>query len=186
MSDATLRESIKTLVSSVAGVGRVHDYERWTADSTQFLALFQDPATKKVFGWEITRNSIPQVERIGRKYKITSSYSIKGYYAVNDAAATEKTFQAIIDAIIAALLTGIPGTEGTPLPNVPVIDFRTFGSVLCHHAEIRIDNVAEVITPATGETITDLLTVGLNYYLQPDDAVSDAADVVDLPELPKG
>jgi hypothetical protein len=37
------------------------------------------------------------------------------------------------------------------------------------------------------EVVTDLLTVGLTYYLQePDDETADAADVVNLPELPKG
>jgi len=36
------------------------------------------------------------------------------------------------------------------------------------------------------EVTTDLLTVGLSYLLTPGDAVVDATETIDLPELPKG
>lgn len=36
------------------------------------------------------------------------------------------------------------------------------------------------------EVVDDLLTVGLSYLLQPGDAVADATDTIDLPDLPKG
>ena len=36
------------------------------------------------------------------------------------------------------------------------------------------------------EVVTDLLTVGLSYLLKPGDAVADATDTIDLPDLPKG
>lgn len=36
------------------------------------------------------------------------------------------------------------------------------------------------------EVVTDLLTIGLSYLFKPGDAVADAADTVELPELPKG
>lgn len=36
------------------------------------------------------------------------------------------------------------------------------------------------------EVVTDLLTVGLSYLLQPGDAIVDATDTIDLPDLPKG
>lgn len=186
MSDATLRASIKNILTSVPGAGQVHDYERWAADMAQFIAFFRDPVSKKVFGWEITRAAVPRIERIGNRFKVTHSYLVKGYYGLKDAEATEKIFNTVVDAMLLQLLGGIPGTEGTPLPRVDLIQPRMFGGVLCHYAEIRLDNVAEIVTPAAIEEVTDLLRVGLNYYLQPGDDTADAADLVDLPELPKG
>ncbi len=185
MSDATLRAGIKTILTGVPGAGTVHDYECWIVNTDEFLEQFRDAASGWVMGWEITRTQV-KTERMGGMYKVTSKYRLKGYYALQDADATEEALQAIVDALIAAFLAAkIPGTQGRTLPRAKRIGVRMFGTVLCHHAEIVLPGVAEIVAPADDNSITDLLMVGLNYYLTPGDADDDAADVVNLPELPK-
>lgn len=179
MSDSTLRAQLKNIMSGITGVGKVHDYERFTADTAKFLSFFKDETSKKIFGWEMTREGVKH-ERITQKIKATHSFVIKGYYGLKDDAATEKTFNAVVDLIGQAFIdTKIPGSQGHSLPQVSTIGARSFGGVLCHYAEIRLD-VSEIVevTPEAG--VADLLTVGLDYYLKPGDNNGDAADTVTL------
>jgi hypothetical protein len=41
------------------------------------------------------------------------------------------------------------------------------------------------IIPLDDEVVTDLMTIGLDYYLQPDDTTVDSGDTISLPLLPK-
>lgn len=179
MSDSTLRTQLKNILSGITGVGKVHDYERFSADTAKFLSFFKDATSGKIFGWEITREGVKH-ERITQKIKATHSFVVKGYYGLKDDAATEKTFNAVVSLIGQAFIdTKIPGSQGHSLPQVSNIGARSFGGVLCHYAEIRLD-VSEIVevTPEAG--ITDLLRVGLNYYLTPGDDTADVTDTVIL------
>lgn len=180
MSESAIRTGIKGALAGITGVGRVHDYERWTADSAQFLALFQDAASKKIFGWEITRTGA-KVEKPTQKFKVTHAYVLKGYYAVSDAAKSEKLFNAVIEAIVSKFISNhLAGTQGICLPQVGIIEFRMFGNVLCHYAEIRLD-VAEIVERVSDEQLTDLLKVGLDYYLKAGDETADVTEIVSIP-----
>lgn len=178
MTDSAVRNEIKNMLLTIPGIGKVHDYERFTVDTAKFLALFKDAVSEKIFGWEITRESV-KLERIAQKYKAISNYVIKGYYALADDAGTEKTFNAVVDIIIQKFIdTQIPGTQGQSLPQVSVLQARMFGSILCHYAEIRI-SIAYVLDK-TAEELGDLLKVGLHYYLTPGDDKEDSSDLVTL------
>jgi len=182
MSDATLRAAIKTRLDALgAGIGRVHDYERFSVDPAKFLALFQDEETKKVFGWEIIRTGF-SVRRVAMsKWKMVHQYTVRGYYGLQDAAGTEKTVNGLADLIALDFTrTPLAGTIGDTLPEAE-IETRMFGGVLCHVVEVRLPQVAEIVAPLPEEEV-DLLRVGLNYYLQDpaDDGVVDAADLVEL------
>lgn len=179
MSDATLRAGIKTLVLTVPGAGKIHDYERWVTDQAKFIDLFKD-ASGRIMGWEITRSSIGRVERLGGRFKVTAEYRLKGYYCLKDSEGTEKAFNVIVDAIVLTLLSNqVAGSEKVSLPRVENIGARVFGQVLCHYAEIVLD-LTEIVTPTSAEELVDLLAVGVNYYLKPGDETSDAADEINL------
>lgn len=179
MSDSTLRAQLKNILSGITGVGKVHDYERFTADPAKFLLLFKDETSGKIFGWEITREGVKH-ERITQKIKATHSFVIKGYYGLKDDAATEKTFNAIVDLIGQAFIdTKIPGSQGHSLPQVSNIGARSFGGVLCHYAELRL-GVSEIVEATPEAGMSDLLRIGLSYYLKPGDDVKDAEDQVAL------
>jgi hypothetical protein len=178
LSDSTLRESINSLLSEVPGTGAVYNYERWAKDDAAFLAFFK--VDGKIMGWEITRNAVPKIERIGSKFKVTHSYLLKGYYGLQDAKASEISFNAIVDAILLQFMSKkVTGACLHTLPKVNSIEPRMFGPVLCHCAMIALD-VPEVVEAVSDDVITDLITVDLNYYLKPGDDISDAEDIVTL------
>lgn len=182
MSDATMRAAIAARLTALgAGIGRVHDYERWANNPAQFLALFQPAGSKKVFGWEVVRTGFRVRKVAMRKWKMIHQYTIRGYYGLEDAAATEKTVNALADQIALDFArTPLSGTQGEQLPEA-AIEPRVFGGVLCHVVEIRLPEVAEILAPAVEEA-DDLLVVGLEYYLQDpeDDGTADAADLLTL------
>ena len=182
MSDQTIRAEIKARLDALGtGMGRVHDYLRWATDPTTFLKQFQDPKTRKVFGWEIERTgfSTESATVIGR-WKLIHRFVIRGYYALEDAAATEKTVNALADIIIYNLLRNrLSGTQKNQYPE-GTITTRIFGNVLCHVVEIRLPEIVEIVSQLPEDGTTDLLLVGLNYYLVPGDDTADAEDVVTL------
>lgn len=182
MSEATIRAAIKARLDALCqAIGRVHDYERWANDPAKFLALFQDSETKKVFGWEIIRAGFTVRKAAMNRWKISHRFLIRGYYGLSDANETEKAVNALADMIVFDLsLTPISGTERDQLPQ-GTVQTRIFGHVLCHVVEIVLPEVTEMIVPAEEENV-DLLRVGLNYYLQPDDGEVDASDLVELGE----
>lgn len=179
MSESAIRTEIKTILNGITGIGKVHDYERFAVDERKFLDFFKDTSSGKIFGWEITRDNI-KTEKITQKFKFTHGFVIKGYYGLQDSSASEIFFQAVVDAILIKFIgTNITGTEGFIKPQSPVIQARMFGGVLCHYSEIKFD-VIEIVEKISDETVTDLLTIGLNYYLKPGDDTADGTDVATL------
>jgi len=146
MSEAMIRQQIFDILSTVPGVGRVYDYERWTADWSKFLEFFKDSASGRILGWEISRVAVDAQFLSRIEEEATHRYIIKGYLGVKDSDATEKLFTGIIEAIRAAFrgnvtLNGVAELS-TPL-TAPIIDVRTFGSVLCHYCELHLQ-VSEI------------------------------------------
>lgn len=147
---------IVTKLSAVNGVGVVHDYERQAADLGKFIALFKDPATEQIRGWEITRRAVPE-HRAGAIFR-HHQFVLRGYLGLQDAKATSKAFQVVADNVCAAFRNAEPpegstwlyrnGDEPARTPaQVEKIDDRMFGSVLCHCVEIAL-NVTERINPS--------------------------------------
>ncbi len=141
MSEAMIRQQIYTILSGVPGIGKVYDYERWTADWSQFLTLFKDTATGRILGWEISRAAV-EVQFLSRiEEEATHRYAIKGYLGLQDGAATEKIFTGLIETIRTVFRGNVTLNGTAELANpvsVPVIDVRTFGSVLCHYCELQL------------------------------------------------
>ena len=148
MSETMIRQEIFTILSAVPGIGRVYDYERWTLDWGKFLELFKDPASGRVLGWELSRSGV-EAQFLSRiEEDATHRFTVKGYLGVQDSAATEKLFNGLIEAIRAAFRGNVTlnGMAELVVPvSVPVIEVRTFGSVLCHYCELQI-SVTEITT----------------------------------------
>ncbi|HNR12060.1 MAG TPA: hypothetical protein PKM59_01970 [Thermodesulfobacteriota bacterium] len=145
---AEKRLQIKTILSTVAGIGRVHEYERWAKDITKFKALYQD-ADKRINGWTITRSSSGQREGASMTVNTSDLFIIRGYYGVEDEAASELAFQDLIESIRIAFqnkwnLNGYaeslspdfgPGAVGSGV-QVRVVDYRLFFGILVHYCEL--------------------------------------------------
>lgn len=179
MSDAILRAAIKDRLTSLGPIiGRVYDYERWIKEKSKLLALFQDPDSKKVFGWEITRTGF-SFSKIGmRRYKFTHRYLIRGYYALEDAAATEKTVNALADQIaLSFALDKIDGTQGEQMPEAKIAT-GFFGNLMCHVVEITLPQVTEIVAAAEEDAPALAGIDGEYYFTQAldDEATQPIAD----------
>ncbi len=144
MSEAAIRAQIKTILEGVPNIGIVHDYERWAVDWNVFINLFKTTVggTDQIRGWEIGRRSAKENQvAIGGQggNERRHSFIIRGYLGLNDSAATEKTFNDLIEAI-AAVFRYNWTINDTALNHewvqAEVIEIRMFGSVLCHYCEL--------------------------------------------------
>ncbi len=51
---------------------------------------------------------------------------------------------------------------------------------------LELETAYSITRQPSDEVVTDLLRVGMSYYLVPGDAIADASDTVTLPLMPKG
>jgi len=139
MGLAEIRTQIKTLLETVPGIGKVHDYERLTRDWNTFLSFFRD-SNGRINGWTIGRLFAREKFRGASPVNIrTHQIVIRGYYGLKDSLETDKTFQSLIESICAVLRSNsdLNGScfRSDP-PQVTKIYPRTFGGVLVHYTEI--------------------------------------------------
>jgi hypothetical protein len=143
MSESAIRTQIFSILSGVSDIGKVYDYERWAADWVQFINLFKTTidGEDQIRGWEIGRKSAPEkIFTMGLNLR-DHAFVIRGYMRVNDASASEKTFNALIEAIADAFRDNFTlngAAESHDWIQVDTIEFRLFGGVLCHYAELSL------------------------------------------------
>ncbi len=152
MSYATILGDIATLLGEVSGVGVVHDYSRFTLDWKKYITLFQD-TDKKIRGWEISRGKV--AEKKSGAYLRVHDIILRGHLQLEDANASDKTFQQTIDDVCAQFreqpekaywwYANAMSPDMAPC-QVTANDIRLFGDVLCHIAEIHL-SVTERIIP---------------------------------------
>lgn len=139
MSESIARTGIYTILNAVTDVGKVYDYERWAKDWGTFINLFKTTISGKaqIRGWEIKRKAAKEDATNAK----THIYGINGYMGVDDSAASEKTFNAVIEAIATAFRadkTLNKAVLGHDFIQVELIEPRMFASVLCHCAELSL------------------------------------------------
>jgi hypothetical protein len=139
VTESGIRTAIYNLLAAVTDIGKVYDYERWAADWATFINLFKTTisGTPQIRGWEIGRRAVKEDNMPVRSH----IYVIRGYMGINDAAATEKTFNALIEAIAAKFRDGQPlsgAALGHDFIQAELIDARMFGAVLCHYCELSL------------------------------------------------
>jgi hypothetical protein len=140
MSESDIRTAIKTVLSGVADIGQVHDYERWTASDAEFISVFKTTVAgvDQVRAWLIRRKGPVNEDQGG---VAVHGYIIDGYLSVKDADATEKTLNALIEAVRAAFRANVTlngSCIGADFLIVNAIDVRMLGAVMCHHAELAL------------------------------------------------
>jgi len=141
LSLATILAQIASVLTGVSGVGtNVHAYERWSKNWKDYLALFKTGSLIK--GWTITRTKTPEESSTPTTNKRTHTFVIRGYYSLDDSAATETTFQNLIEDIATAFRTK-PTLNGTAFDSSPLqvdtVAIVMFGDVLCHFCQLRLD-----------------------------------------------
>lgn len=140
MPYAAIRDAIVTILQGVSGVENVYGYERYSADLSGLRALYNGTGT--LHGWNVTRERTPATYRTNTQTERRHRFILRGYYALDDAAASEQTFQELVEAIEAVFrdadtLAGTAEVAG-PLQVERVVPVM-FAGVLCHHAELSIE-----------------------------------------------
>lgn len=149
MSLADIKDRTKAQMEAVAGIGIVHARMRFLRDLKDQDQLLKDG---KLNAWFISREgSRLQDENVNQSRTTeTVGLVIHGFYGVNDADDSETAFDALVDAVIAAVnadrraASKLGGTVVTAEPpQLRMVDYRMFGmnQVLCHHAEISMQAV---------------------------------------------
>src|SRR3990167_6470997 len=140
MSLALIRAENKTILEGIAGIGKVHDYERWSVEWKKFLDQFKS-ADGKIKGWTVTREKSSERFTGGSTSERLHSMTLRGYHGLDDASASEKVFQDLVEEVCNTFrpkttLNGRVDRAEAPL-QVDIIEHRLFGGVLCHYCELR-------------------------------------------------
>ena len=155
MSLDTVRTEMKTIIEAVSGIGKVHDYERYTHDWKKYEQLFTK--ADKVNTWQIERPTFSRYVHGSQGptagvERVIHDFIIRGFYALSDELASEKTFQDIVEAVCQAFRnkpTLNDKAEMIKISSDSPVTGRIFkdylGAVLCHIVEISI-SIQEKIT----------------------------------------
>lgn len=156
MAFADVRAALVRLLKQVDGIGQVHDYMR---HSTTWEEIFKRSEDKgKINHWEVTRTAAGQeisalenLAGVDPFYHDIHTINILGRMGLNEEKASEKVFQDLVDAVVkrirldASETRPLFGTVLLPrLLQVPVIEHRMYGPVLCHFAQITYEAIERV------------------------------------------
>lgn len=139
---APIRDALKALVQGVTGIGNVYDYQRHVENEAELKSLYVSGS--RMHYWCVTLG--PDEKFVETRYPASHSkawitFAIRGYYALKDADATEKTFVNLVEDVLDALrsnktLGGVCLQSGPARWTGP--NHVDIVNVLCHHAELIV------------------------------------------------
>lgn len=153
---AQIRAAVKAKVAGVADIGQVHDYERYakvqSAMQAEYIATIG--ATKFLRGWFIAFRSRSRRSPGQGRYEVRTMWELRGFHALDDAAASEKTFDDLCEAIELAFqadenLGGVVSStvldagQGGGEAGLQITEKNAalFAGVLCHAMRARLTTV---------------------------------------------
>ena len=126
-------------LDAITGTGVIHARTRLTHDWTTFIANFVTAGN--VLGWTVSRRATSERHLTSLENEREYIFRLRGYMQINDAAATETTFQEMIEDVcddFRETYTLDATAELAEPPQVLTVEERAFASVLCHYCEIEI------------------------------------------------
>lgn len=146
-----IRAALVALIGGVPDIGVVNDYERYAerASDMQRLYVATIDGVDQLRGWFVRRLATIEQDisaTAGGRYVVRHTWRIQGYMALNDANASEKTFDTLIEAVRAALradinLGGLVSSTETPDQAGAALEDSSpvlFAGVLCHSARLSL------------------------------------------------
>jgi len=159
MSTAAVRTALVDLVSGIAGIGTVHDRERYAARESDLATLYKQP-DDTLLGWHVRRLAVLGRESLpSGRVLATTRWIVRGFSSFRDGASSEIAFDALLDAIVAAeaadptlggTVRGLP-VEGRSGMQIAESGPVMFAGVLCHGARLTLD--VQTIEPSTGGSL---------------------------------
>lgn len=148
MTTAGARTAIVATLQAVPDIGRVHAWERYAArqEGLRALYVYSTPEGEQLRGWFVRRLANRRTRNGAGRVRVTTTWQLRGLMAVQDEAASELAFDALIDAIGSAFEADLTlgGTVESTLFEREVGAQLTasgpvmFAGVLCHMADITL------------------------------------------------
>jgi len=139
MSEVLIRTQIKTILETVSGIGVVHAYERYSRSLAELFLLMTKNG--KINGWMVHRASTSSTREVYPLIERSHEFKIMGLYELDDVAASEVTFQALLEAIFTAFKSKAT-LNATALDSEPIsidaVDTQDYGGRLFHTAEMTL------------------------------------------------
>ena len=145
-----IRGAIINRLVAVPGIGQVYRYQRYAAQQSEFRRLYQ--VGDQVLDWYVRRMATAErVDTIAWNEE-HRQWRIEGVMSLNDAAASEITFDALIDEIRSTFRgneTLDDVVETTVVNNQAGVQLETsgpvmFAGVLCHRAQMSLTTITRV------------------------------------------
>ncbi|SDH74462.1 hypothetical protein [Roseospirillum parvum] len=143
---AAHRAAIVATLSGVPEVGRVHPFERYAKRHGDFAALYA--TGERLLGWHVRRVAGQRLARGLAHVDEWHEWALTGLAAIDDAAASELTFDDLVETVRDAFLadTTLGGAVGSTVdpatgeagPSVVDSGPVMFAGVLCHRVVLRI------------------------------------------------
>lgn len=152
MTESTIRQAIVDGINTVNDVGMVYDHIPFSASWDVHLALFkcQINGRNAWRGFTVSLANDNPISQSGFVMETTSGadtvdyrYVIRGYHAISEADDSENEFIETVIAVMAKLDTLNLSTYRRDLAQLTVYQPETIGDVLCHYAEIALNNIRE-------------------------------------------
>lgn len=99
MSIAAVRAAIVALLGGVADIGVVHSYERYSKDLAKLKTLYFSTPHDQIRGWYVRRIITHESGNLQSRTVEQARWQIRGFMGLDDAAATELTFDDLIEAV---------------------------------------------------------------------------------------
>lgn len=149
---ATIRAAIKAKLLTVANIGQVHDYERFAATQTAFLALYQTGVAPnaRILGWWFDLASERRIEVETGLLRVVRTWQFVGFCGLEDADATAKIIQDLAQAIVIAFCADrqlggtvidqrdLDANNATVGPQFEGAQLVMFAGASCHRATLRL------------------------------------------------
>lgn len=145
---SVILSNLTSLLATVTGIANIHAYQRHVADWSAMLALFKRTVTtgappnevsvSTIQGWTVSRSASTEEWITNCEVLRVHEFRIRGILGVQDSAATEDTFNDLIEAISDIARRDFPTNTTAEWHDAiqwPVIDYRVFNGVLCHYCE---------------------------------------------------
>lgn len=141
---ANARTRIVTLLQGVSGIGQVHAYMRWVEDDASKASLFVSGGRLHV--WMLSLGGQPaQLQRFPANHtQGRLLFHVHGFYALDDSAATQTTFENLVAAVIDAfgadkkLSNSVIESGPAQWQADDEGGHRVFAGVLCHYARLAL------------------------------------------------
>lgn len=149
----SIRTGIETVLNTVTGIGRVHDYYRLLNEQTKIVSeyVIATDAGDKLHVWQISLSDdapYTELRRPASRHALgTWKFSIHGHYGVDDENASEKAWAVLVELVLDAFRAdkrlGNTVIDSGP-PQWVAAEYRQISSHLCHYARIDLPVLVQV------------------------------------------